>query len=87
MPTAALNMPTAALRENCPNAELFLVRFFQQSECGKIRTRNNSVFGHFSRTASYNDTATMTIEKNEDQWSKISNSCYRVQTNFNGKDF
>ena len=32
----------------CPNTELFLVGI--QSECGKIRTRNNSVFGHFSRS-------------------------------------
>ena len=30
----------------CPNTQLFLVGI--QSECGKIRTRNNSVFGHFS---------------------------------------
>ena len=34
------------LRENCPNTELFLVRI--QSKCRKVRTRNNSVFGHFS---------------------------------------
>ena len=32
----------------------FLVRI--QSECGKIRTRKNSVFGHFSRSALYLDT-------------------------------
>ena len=32
----------------CPNTEFFLVRI--QSECGKIRTRKNSVFGHFSRS-------------------------------------
>ena len=49
------------LREKCPNTELFLVRIFLhsdwirrntvslriQSEYRKIRTRNNSVFGHF----------------------------------------
>ena len=34
------------MREKCPNMELFLVRI--QSEYGKIRTRKNSVFGHFS---------------------------------------
>ena len=34
--------------EKCPNTELFLVRI--QFECGKMRTRNNSVFGHFSRS-------------------------------------
>ena len=47
------------LRKKCPNTELFLVRVFpysdwirnsDQSECGKIRTRNNSAFGHFSRS-------------------------------------
>ena len=53
-----------ALREKCLNTELFLVRIFPhsawtrrdtvslriQSECGRIRTRNNSVFGHFLRS-------------------------------------
>ena len=53
------------LCEMCPNMEFFLVRIFPhsdmnteryeeslriQSECGKIRTRKNSVFGHFSRS-------------------------------------
>ena len=43
------------LREKCPNTELFLVLIFLysvriQSEYRKIRTRNNSVFGHFSRS-------------------------------------
>ena len=45
------------LLEKCPNTELFLVRIFPHLErirrdCryGKIRTRNNSVFGHFSRS-------------------------------------
>ena len=37
-----------ALHEKCPNTELFLVRI--QSKCGKIRTRKNSVSGHFSRS-------------------------------------
>ena len=39
---------THSLREKCPNTELFLVRI--QSEYRKIRTINNSVFGHFSRS-------------------------------------
>ena len=50
-----------SLLEKCPNTELFLVRIFLhsewirvslriQSECGKKRTRKNSVFGHFSRS-------------------------------------
>ena len=57
---------THTLREKCPNTELFLVRIFLysdwirrftinlriQSEDRKIRTRNNSVFGHFSRSNS-----------------------------------
>ena len=51
------------LPEKCPNTELFLVRIFLywdlirrftvnlriQSKCRKIRARNISVFGHFSR--------------------------------------
>ena len=55
------------LREKCPNTKLFLVRIFPhsdwirrdrvplfiQSECGKIRSRKNSVFGHFSRSDSF----------------------------------
>ena len=51
-----------SLGEKCPNTELFLVRIFLysdwiwtvslriQSEYRKIRTRNNSVFGRFSRS-------------------------------------
>ena len=39
---------TITQHEKCPNTELFLVRI--QSECGKIRTRNNPVFEHFSRS-------------------------------------
>ena len=38
-----------SLCEKCPNTELFLVRIFL-SEYRKIRTRNNSVFGQFSRS-------------------------------------
>ena len=46
------------LRKKCPNMEFFLVRIFftysvslrMQSECGKIRTRKNSVFWHFSHS-------------------------------------
>ena len=42
------------LREKGPNAELFLSRISVfsciQFECSKIRTRNNSVFGQFSRS-------------------------------------
>ena len=52
---------TCSLRQKCPNAELFLVRIFLYSDwirrftpnsvrIRKIRTRNNSVFGHFSRS-------------------------------------
>ena len=59
-----------ALRENCPNAEFFLVRIFLhldwirrftiyyvnlciQFEYTKIRTRKDSVFGHFSRSYTF----------------------------------
>ena len=39
------------LREKCPNTEFFLVRIFLYSvEYRKIRSRNNSVSGHFSRS-------------------------------------
>ena len=38
------------LREKYPNTEFFMVRIFRHSDCGKIRTRKNSVFGHFSRS-------------------------------------
>ena len=56
---------TIALREKCLNAKFFLVRIFVlfelntdiysvnlriQSEYGKIRTRKDSVFGHFSHS-------------------------------------
>ena len=36
------------LHEKCPNSELFLVRIFLYLDW--IRTRNNSVSGHFSRS-------------------------------------
>ena len=36
------------LREMCPDTEFFLVRI--QSKYGKIHTRKNPVFGHFSRS-------------------------------------
>ena len=32
------------------NTERYFVSLHIQSECGKIRTRKNSVFGHFSRS-------------------------------------
>ena len=45
------------MREKCPNTKFFLVRIFPhseslriQSDCGKIRTKKISVFGHFSRS-------------------------------------
>ena len=34
------------------NRERYFVSLRIQSECGKIQTRNNSVFGHFSRSVS-----------------------------------
>ena len=44
-----------SLCEKCPNTDFFLVRISGlntklniQSECGKIQTKKNSVFGHFS---------------------------------------
>ena len=37
-----------AMREKCPDMELFLVRIFLYSNW------NNTVFGHFSRSESYN---------------------------------
>ena len=42
------NITKYYLREKCPNTELLPVSLRIQSECGKIRARNNSVFGHFS---------------------------------------
>ena len=62
MNIVSLRVTTPKLREKCPNTELFLVRIFLysdlirrfnlriQSKYRKIRTRNYSVFGHFSRS-------------------------------------
>ena len=44
----AKQMFLKSLREKCANTELFLICI--QSESEKIRTRNNSVSGHFSRS-------------------------------------
>ena len=50
---------STTLREKCPDTEFFLVRIFlysdwirgfTQFEYRKVRTRKNSVFGHFSRS-------------------------------------
>ena len=58
------NLLGISLSEMCPNTELFLVRIFLYSarihgvnlriqfEYRRIQTRNNSVFGHFSRSVS-----------------------------------
>ena len=43
---SGLHFPTFGL-----NTERYEVSVRIQSECGKIRTRNSSVFGHFSRSA------------------------------------
>ena len=39
------------LREKCPNMWFFLLRILP--EYREIRTRKNSVFGHFSRSAMF----------------------------------
>ena len=45
------NFESFTLREKCPNTEFFQVFILlTQSEYRKIRTRKNSVFGHFSRS-------------------------------------
>ena len=56
---------TMPLRKKCPNTELFLVRIFCiQSKYRKIRTRNNSVPGQFSRAVCVNLIREKTIERN-----------------------
>ena len=42
------------LCEKCPNTKFFFWSLFSrmQSEYGKLRTRKNSIFGHFSRSES-----------------------------------
>ena len=47
------NFFTISLCAKCPNTEFFLVCIFLriQSENRKMRTRKNSVFGHFSHSA------------------------------------
>ena len=45
------NIASLSLREKCPNTEFILVRIFPHSDW--IRTRKNSVFGHFSRSVCY----------------------------------
>ena len=44
-------MQLLILCEKCPNAELFLVSIFPHSDW--IRTRNNVIFGHFSRSVKF----------------------------------
>ena len=57
------------LHEKCPNTEFFSILSLRiQSECGKIQTRKNSIFGHFS-PQSYPSMANSRI--------KIDNLCTR----------
>ena len=42
---SGLHIPTFGL-----NTERYFITLRIQSECGKIRTKNNSLFGHFSRS-------------------------------------
>ena len=46
----SFNCLIRTLREKCPSTDFFLVRIFTHSYW--IRTRKNSVFGHFSRSGS-----------------------------------
>ena len=72
-----LNTPmNHPLREKCPNTEFFLVRIFPhsnrsispiQSECRKIRTRTNSIFGHFSRSDPVEISQKVIRQKSESQ--------------------
>ena len=53
-----------ALRKKCPNTELFLVCIFLYSvRKKKIRTRKNSVFGHFSPSIVTSKPVTATYTK------------------------
>ena len=49
------------------NTEKYFVSLCIQSECGKIRTRNNSVFGHFSRSESKKISGTYSLTLNRFQ--------------------
>ena len=44
------NKNCLSLHERCPNTQIHGVNLRIQSKYRKIRTRNNSVFGHFSRS-------------------------------------
>ena len=58
-----LNLVCVARRGKCPNTEFFLVRI--PSECGKIWTRKNSVFGHFSRNVDDSDFSFLLVDDND----------------------
>ena len=44
------------------NTEKYEVSLRIQSKCGKIQTRNNSVFGHFSRSLYCNEADAIILE-------------------------
>ena len=48
------------------NMEIYSVNLRIQVEYKKIRTRNNSVFGHFSRSACFKERNNIAIEKTSD---------------------
>ena len=86
---ASQNQRFFTLREKCPNTELSLVRFScMRTEHGilrskspysvrirKIRTRNNSVFGHFSRSVGFPENHSFSAKF----WLVIHNSVERIR--------
>ena len=78
-----------SLREKFPNTEFFLVRIFRvfglnteicgvnlrnESECRKMRTRKNSLFGHLSRSVSCLDLFSWNVENWEASFKETKNS-------------
>ena len=62
------------------NVEIYEVNLRIQSECRKIRTRNNSVFGLFSGS----------VEENlfvNAEWSPVKNASFSVRKNDTHRDY
>ena len=66
------------MREKCPNTEFFLVHI--QSKYGKIQTRKNSVYGHFSISESNKEHSITKAETNPFSLDKFSDKLSELIT-------
>ena len=73
------------------NTERYLLSLRIQSECGKMRTRKNSVFGNISHSITYHKTFPIIISFNSSSLLRFYSACepcprYIITTHINNND-